>query len=265
MPGSPTTITLSVRHTGTPPKQGFLSQAHVNGEVVAPNQPVSPEVAQRLREFSATFNRSFERRPPATIATDALKGYGTELFNVWLGPAWDRIQPKLSVGGPRLLVIASEVPEVLNLPWEMLCLPSSGFLGYDSSFGIRRLPKADGLLGPAAGELPARPLRVLYMVCAPCDQVELDYEREEESLLQAIGQAGSDAVIDSGELGTFEELRDRIDRFRPHVVHLTGHGAVRDDGVFYFAFEDERGQTDPTHPAQEIRELFAGSGVQCAF
>ena len=103
------------------------------------------------------------------------------------------------------------------------------------------------------------------MACAPQDQATLDYEREEASLLQAIARAGPNVAFDSGDLGTFEELRQRINEFQPHLVHLTGHGIVGDDGLGYFAFEDERGNTDLRSSLDMRQQLFAGSSVQCAF
>ncbi len=162
-------------------------------------------------------------------------------------------------------MIASDVASILNLPWELLRPPGRDFLGCDLTLPIRRLPRANDVLSPFNGALPARPLRILFVACAPSDQATLDYEREEQALLQAIASAGNNVAFDSGDLGTFEELRDRINEFQPHVVHLTGHGIVRDDGLGYFAFEDERGHTD-LHSSEQIRnELFAGSTVQCAF
>jgi CHAT domain/AAA ATPase domain len=91
--------------------------------------------------------------------------------------------------------------------------------------------------------------------------------REEELLLRALVRGGvstgQQAVLDSCDLGTFEELEERIGAYRPHIVHLTGHATVRDESAF-FAFEDERGETD-LRSAKELGQLFAGSGVQCAF
>ncbi|MCX9076293.1 MAG: tetratricopeptide repeat protein, partial [Candidatus Methanoperedens sp.] len=67
------------------------------------------------------------------------------------------------------------------------------------------------------------------------------------------------------DMGSFEELRQRINEFQPHIVHLTGHGIVKEDGLGYFAFEDERGNADLRSSLEIRQELFAGSSVQCAF
>ena len=95
------------------------------------------------------------------------------------------------------------------------------------------------------------------MVCAPQDQPELDFEREEELLTRAISQAGPRVVFDSGDLGSFDELGQRIDEFRPHIVHLTGHARAGEDGA-YFLFENESG-TGEEHSATELGQLFAGA------
>jgi tetratricopeptide (TPR) repeat protein len=203
---------------------------------------------------------------------------------------WEHIQARVQPGTPRTLVIASDIAPILNLPWELMRTPGGDFVGFDPTLGIRRLPRPDTTLPAFAGALPARPLRVLFVACAPQDQEALDYEREEEALLAALTQGGTVAV-DSGDLGTFEELRDRINAFQPHVVHLTGHAIVAHQcpncrriadaeqercpnctidlratvAQGYFAFEDERGQTDLRSGPDMVQQLFAGSGVQCAF
>ena len=112
-----------------------------------------------------------------------------------------------------------------------------------------------------AGELRPRPLRLLFMACSPSDQPTLDYEKEEEALFRAV--YGQDVAFDSCDLGTFEELKEKVSEFKPHIVHLTGHGAVL-DGQGHFAFEKEDGTADLV-PSEELRRFLAGSGVQCVF
>jgi hypothetical protein len=99
------------------------------------------------------------------------------------------------------------------------------------------------------------------MACAPADQATLDYEQEEEALFRAV--SGQDVAFDSCDLGTFEELRERVSEYRPHILHLTGHGVVR-DGKGHFVFEKEDGTADMV-PAEELRRFLAGSCVQCVF
>jgi len=266
MSSQESTITLSIRETGTPPQRGFLYQVLLDGEVIASNQSLSPQQAQAVCDFSRRYSELFEHRGQSPqIAADNLKALGTQLFDLWLAPVWDKVKAKVPVGARRLLVIASDVPDVLNLPWELLRPAGEEFIGLDGRFGIRRFPWPDRTLAPFADELPPRPLRILFMACAPKEQPQLNYEREEVGLLRAIARAGTNVAVDFGDMGTFDELRQLINDFKPHVVHITGHGILGEDGLGYFAFEDESGGTDLRSSEEIHRRLFAGSGVQCVF
>src|SRR5262249_50278684 len=157
-----------------------------------------------------------EHRGQRTIAAEGLNLFGAELFRLWLSSAWEKVAARIPAGSHRTLVIASDLADVLNLPWELLRPPGGDFLGFDARFSIKRLPWPDRQLAPFAGSLPPRPLRILFMACAPQDQAQLDYEREEEVLLRAIAKAGPNVAFYSGDLGTFEELRQAINEFQPH-------------------------------------------------
>ena len=132
-------------------------------------------------------------------------------------------------------------PEVLNFPWELLPSPGGAFLIADGRTAIRRTTRAT--LGKGGLPLVALPLRILFTACAPLDLPGLDYEKEEEAMLRVASKLGSRVHLDIAEAGTFDELRDLISEYQPHVVHLSGHGAMC-NGVGHFAFENERGKSD---------------------
>jgi hypothetical protein len=95
--------------------------------------------------------------------------------------------------------------------------------------GQRKRPKLRGLweaAGPFDGELRPRPLRLLFMACSPTNLATLDYEREEDALFRAIYDQA--VAFDSCDLGTFEEFKERVSEFKPHIAHLTGYGAIID-------------------------------------
>lgn len=259
--GQDPTITLSIKESGDRPNSSYLFHVFLDGKPL-PSQSLSPSDSAAVREISRSFSSLFEQggcRPENDAS--AQRALGERLFSLWLASVWDKIQAGLPSGSSSLLVIASESPEILNLPWELVLPPVGEFLGIDPRFSIRRLPRSGKQLAPFTGELRPRPLRLLFMACAPVDQPTLDYEREEEALFQAV--SGQDVAFDSCDLGTFEELKERVDEFRPHILHLTGHGTVR-NGIGYFAFEKEDGKADLV-PADDLRRFLAISGVQCVF
>lgn len=108
------------------------------------------------------------------------------------------------------------------------------------------------------------PLRVLFMACAPTDLAHLDYEKEEETILRIADRLGGKVHLEIAETGTFDELGDLISELKPHVVHLAGHGTVR-NGFGYFTFEDDRGRSDPRDAQEMANRLFAGRSVRLVF
>ena len=238
VPQSESTITLCIRETGNVAQRQLIFNALVDGELIAANQGLAPAQSAAVRELSRRYNELFEQRRLPDIADAQIKSIGAELFNLWLAPVWPNIAAKIRAGASRLLVIASESSDILNLPWELIRIEGSDHLGFDPKFSLRRLPRAENSLPGFNGQLPGGPLRVLFVACAPLDEVPLDYEKEEESLIRVMAKAGPNVVFDSGDMGSFDELQERINQFDPHVVYLTGHGIVEEDGLGYFCFED---------------------------
>jgi tetratricopeptide (TPR) repeat protein len=255
------TITLSIKESGERPNTTYLFHILLDEKALTSNQNLSLPDSQAVREISRSFNSLFEQGCKPEKDAGAQRALGKQLFDLWLAPSWKKINAAVPVGSLPFLVIASEIPEILNLPWELLLPPDSDFLGIIPLFRIRRFPSSARQMASFTGVLRARPLRLLFMACSPLDQPTLDYEREEEALFRAI--YGQDVAFDSCDLGTFEELKEKVSEFLPHIVHLTGHGAVL-NGQGRFAFEKEDGTTDLV-PSEELRRFLAGSGVQCVF
>jgi tetratricopeptide (TPR) repeat protein len=257
-------LAISIREVKTDNQPVFLFNITLDGKVIAANESLSPVDSQAVRNLSKHYNRMFESRFAPKLVSENLKGWGAELFKLWLEKSWQAISEKLPKGNQRIIVISSEIAEILNLPWELMCLAGGRFIGLDAKFAVRRFPVSDGKLAKADKKLLPRPLRVLFMACAPRDEAQLDFEREEEALLRVMAKAG--VAFEYCDYGTFDELRDRINEFEPYIVHLTGHGVVNEkDGLGYFAFEDEKGNTD-LRSSEEMREqLFSGSIVKLAF
>src|SRR5438270_885667 len=137
------TILLSIRETEEAGQPVFLFNVLVNDDVIASNQSLSVAESQSVRELSRKYNAIFEQRYSPRIASDALKTVGAELFNVWLARVWDKIKEKCPPGSGRLLAVASDVADVLNLPWELLRPAGGEFVGVDAKFNVRRLPWHD--------------------------------------------------------------------------------------------------------------------------
>jgi hypothetical protein len=155
-----------------------------------------------------------------------------------------------------------EIFDCLNLPWELLADNYGKFLVADGRWGIRRTTRT--ALPVVMDSLAARPLRILFTACAPTDIKGLDYEKEEEAMLRIADRLGEKIHLDIAEAGSFDELHDLVSELKPHVVHLSGHGVLR-DGIGRFCFEDQRGHADERQGPDMAQQLFAGRGVRLVF
>lgn len=123
-----------------PSQSTFIFCVFVDGELVGGNQSLSASASRGVRSLSRRYSALFEERAEPHVAAESLQALGRGLFDLWLAPTWDQVTARVPVGARRLFLIASDVPDVLNLPWELLRPPDSDFVAFDSRFGIRRLP-----------------------------------------------------------------------------------------------------------------------------
>lgn len=218
-------------------------------------------VAAGIQASAVSLLEGFEtERRPLADPVD-LHNLGHSLREAFLFPGYEEILASVAMEPTRLLV-QSTTPALLNLPWELLPGASRRFIVDDRRFFLRRTSQE--ILHPMAGSSAAPPIRILFATCAPVDQSGLDFEREEDAMLKIARKIGAKVHLDFADAGTFEELRELIETQQPHVVHLSGHGVVR-EGIGAFAFEDERGDTDFRDAHQMAEQLFAGRNVRLVF
>ncbi|MBF0620326.1 MAG: tetratricopeptide repeat protein [Magnetococcales bacterium] len=255
-----TLITLSIR-AAKDPVNAFMANLVIDGVTIREDMAISASRYQLLRPLVDSLRQLLKEPGNAEMVQDAVTSVGIEMFDLWLGELWSEVESRIQPNRPRLLSFASEIAEVLNLPWELIRPPSSSSLGFNPSYGIRRMPNVGQEPARCCVIPPPRPLRVLALAAAPLDQLGIDFDAELLGLRRAVGRAGRDAVFYACETGSIETLKQDIHRFQPHIVQLIGHSMVR-GGQGHFCFEDESGQSDVYTGQSLAKDLFAGSGVQ---
>nr|VFJ86451.1 MAG: Tetratricopeptide repeat-containing protein [Candidatus Kentron sp. LFY] len=183
-------------------------------------------------------------------------------FDTALRDAGQRVLP---------IIIGSDQPALLALPWEALHHPQHGFLGRGKGFTIsRRMPgnRASGARpGPSVNRPdkhgflhrlkalvsrhsdrqpfldatepppPKGPIRVLLFTSLPDDldaeKERLDVEAEEINVLEALDPGIAEGWVDLTvpDDGRFERFRSLLDKQEFHVVFLSGHGVFREGNV----------------------------------
>jgi hypothetical protein len=143
-------------------------------------------------------------------------------------------------------------PEELSLlPWEYCFDPRTRqFLALERQTPIVRYI-AEGFGAPTTLTMP-RPVKLLVVLAAPKDQPELDMDREEAGIRQALQNVPVELSV--LRHATIEKLHDTLLTVDPHIVHFSGHGVVS-GGVGALALEKPgSGETDPL-TARQLRGL----------
>ncbi|MCX6680712.1 MAG: tetratricopeptide repeat protein [Methanothrix sp.] len=223
-------ITITVSEAGTAAVRTFAYRILIEGNVVA-ERTLNPVQTQQVQEMASQY---FSLLQGAGLAR--AKGYlpilRDGLFHLFLEASGQDLAAMILPGAR--LTVASQIPEVLQLPWELLHLSRQP--GGSEEGSIIRLPKAaDGLIASST-KLSPGPLRVLFSAAEP-----LDFEEEEQSI-QKVAE-GLDMTLVISESGTWEELLDQVETFRPHLVHLAGQGKAS-GGSAAFSMQGQAGRAD---------------------
>jgi len=148
--------------------------------------------------------------------------------------------------GLRLLLRLSDVPELINVPWEYLYEPSSArFLALSVDTPVVRYLDIPRQILPLSIKPP---LRVLAVISNPREFPQLDVEAEWKILNDALGdliQRGQ-VTLTRLEQPTLLALQEQLRKDEYHVFHFIGHGTFSDfkeDGLLLL--EDEQGGGAP--------------------
>lgn len=243
-------IVISVSEAGSPASRTFAFKIAAGKEILV-EKKLTPVESSQVREMAGQYISMFSEGCKGNAAQDYLSILGDGLFHIFFEAGWQNFGGKILEGGT--LIIASEIPEVLQLPWEYLRLAGL-VVGFDDRFRIIRMPKAADGLPASQAEMAPGPLRVLFVACDP-----LDYEQEEQWMLQAA--EGQDMVLQICNEGTLEELKETARTFRPHLIHLVVQGTVK-GGQAFFSMLDGKARLSP-HSPQELADALNGCGTQC--
>ncbi len=176
-----------------------------------------------------------------------IENFGGQLYQaLFTGPVGDCLERSRVTAGSRDagLRIRLRLPGALaNVPWEYLYDAQHGFLGLDPDTALVRYLELPEPVRP----FPIRPpLRVLAMISAPSDLVQLDVEQEWARLNQALMPLASQGLVEVDRLedGTLAALPRALRLREYHVLHFIGHGGYDEeaqDGAL--ALEDAVGKT----------------------
>ena len=198
-------IIINVSEAGTAAARTFAYEIAVDGRVIAQGA-LTPVESQQVHEIGSQYFSLWETKGQEQ-AVSYLPLLKDALGRLFLGKGeqgW-----RGSIASDARLVISSPIPEVLQLPWELLELSPS----LDGRLRIVRRP---GILEAVSTSLPkpsAGPLRLLFLASG----ME-DWENKEKAVLEMAEGLEMEIVI--CESASRSELKRMAEQFQPHLLHL---------------------------------------------
>ena len=198
-------IMIKISEAGIAAARTFAYEIIADGRVIAQGS-LNPVQSQQVHEIGSQYFSLLEEKGRGQAASylpllrEALGG----LFLKSGEQDW-----RECIELDARLVISSSIPEVLQLPWELLGPLPSGMEG----LRVIRRPVAEGEASPSWPEPSAGPLRLLLL-----SSNNGAWEEEEKAVLELAEGLEMEVVI--CERGTGQELIEAAKRFRPHLIHL---------------------------------------------
>lgn len=130
------------------------------------------------------------------------------------------------------LVITSDSPEVLNLPWELLYSPSDRTFLAPSLAGMSR-SLSDYAVRAQMRELPQDKLNILLVIARPYGEKDIALKTIARPLLAAIADIRTKVNIKVLRPPSFEQFERELNANKGfyHIVHFDGHGDFDPDST----------------------------------
>ncbi|GBC62751.1 hypothetical protein DENIS_3728 [Desulfonema ishimotonii] len=193
-----------------------------------------------------------------------------------------------------LITIDTAIPDILSLPWELLCVENKSIIHRNPHITIRRkLSGAEGIDEPFRPEAKEK-LRLLFVVSRPTGAGFIDPRADARAVMDALDENAPGRVdVEFLRPATLDNLTKRLRRQGPQhrgkpavdILHFDGHGvfdthgamirkamksdpsaATRDAGTDlkpdtgYLLFEDEKGK-EALITAETLGEMLTNQKV----
>jgi len=165
------------------------------------------------------------------------------------------------------LVITSDSPEVLNLPWELLYSPSDRLFLAPSLAGMSR-SLSDYPVRAEMGQLPQDKLNILLVIARPYGEKDIGLRTIARPLLQSLADIRQKVNLKVLRPPSFEQFERELNSNRGfyHIVHFDGHGDFDPNSIGFrhtlgtagqglLVFEQNDGSPDIVTAAQIAQNL----------
>ncbi len=165
------------------------------------------------------------------------------------------------------VVITSDSPEVLNLPWELLYSPSDRQFLAPSLAGMCR-SLSEYAVRAEMGDLPQDKLNILLVIARPYGEKDIALRTIARPLLEALSTIRQKVNLKVLRPPSFEQFERELNAHRGfyHIVHFDGHGDFDPNSIGFqhtlgaagqglLVFEADDGSPDIVTAAQIAQNL----------
>jgi hypothetical protein len=204
--------------------------------------------------------RQTTRATPGRVPVEEIQTvgqFGQRLFEkVFRGDVRSALDESLSAArqkrtGLRIRLRLGDAPELADLPWEYLAVPSGDFLALSRLTPIVRYLD---LKDPKPSLRVDGPLRMLVMVSNPLNSPILDIEREWSLLNEGLADVvnAGQLTIERLETASLSALRRRLERSSYHIFHFIGHGGFDTSGQAGLLLLEDESDAPVTTTAKDL-------------
>ncbi|MCP4688476.1 MAG: CHAT domain-containing protein, partial [Desulfobacterales bacterium] len=148
-----------------------------------------------------------------------------------------------------LITIDTAIPEILSLPWELLCVEGRQLVHEYPHMAIRHRLSGAGGVGPRFRPEPKDKLHVLFVVSRPREAGFMDPRADPLAVMDAMeAEAPGRVSVEFLRPPTLDNLTHRLKRLSAHkgkpmvdIIHFDGHGVFDKEG----GLMDKARRTDP--------------------
>ncbi len=245
-------------HVGWPNEKGYFPIQVVQSPRGETRQPIWQENKLQLPVYQSILDYLSE----LIAETEEVELLGKSLYEFLFPDEIDEIFHRCRQDKEKGLRIRLRIdPEELSLlPWEY-CYDQETrqFLALERQTPIVRYI-AEGFAVPSTLSMP-RPVKLLVVLASPKDQPELDMDREEDGIRQALKNVPVELKI--LRHATIEKLHDALMVVEPHILHFSGHGVMA-GGIGALALENPQTETTDPLTARQLRSLLSRMGITLA-
>lgn len=194
-----------------------------------------------------------------TTNTKNMRAVGNALFDALfpneIALLWSGARPKPGDDKGLRVRLDIEPPELIDLPWELVC-KEDDYIGLHPDFQIVRYL---GVSDPPRSVVSRKPLRVLVVVSQPRDKPPVDVDTELADIYKVVTQPSDMLEMYLIASTSCEELQNTLERGF-HVLHYIGHGEFK-SGEGHLILVDADGRSDWVS-ASLLRQIMVNSSLR---